>query len=175
MTKPITLLANLLNEFIHSDNECCKNRIVKLFEIANRRDRSGFEKWLQFELALFFEKKNEIGIRNTEIEYRVEYLNVLVDLFVTTVGMKNLAIEIKVRSKKDHAIKAMKEDLVKLSAIEFPEKNTTGIAVALFNEDLIRTDRTKLRKDMEEFLPHGFSGLEAVSTDSKFTFLLVEL
>lgn len=174
MTKPITLLANILNEFINSDSGRRKKRIVKLFEIAEERDRSGFEKWLQFELALFL-KEAEIDIHDFEIEYRLNDFNVLVDLFVTTVGMKNLAIELKVRSKQAHAIKAIKEDMEKLSEIKFQKENTTGIAVALFKGDMMRTKRTELRKSMGEFLPNGISGLETVSADDQFTFLLVEL
>ena len=145
--KPLNRLHRLIEEFVQSENYRIRARIERLFEFADSRPRrnAGFEKWLQFELVLFFLRKQyEVEIEQIVwTDLRKGDRDLQIDILLKN---HDIGIELKVRGSKRSAISAMKSDLAKFSRALDSHVNKTGnnFAVVLCGDPFDETDLQKL-------------------------------
>jgi hypothetical protein len=153
--KSSTRLKNYLEEFIQQRGT--KNKLVKLFRAADERERAGFEKWLQFELMLFF--RDHEDIQKVEIEKKVgsdkrtgtDKAHFQTDIVITLKSGDTLGLELKVRRLAVYAEKALRSDLRKHEQTLPKDKATANFSVVLCGQD-IDPERRKSLSELSNFL-----------------------
>lgn len=135
--KPVTRMENLLKEFIFNENR--NERIARLFDFADERGRSGFEKWVQFEIVLFLHGKGYVF--GVEQQVKVDGITpgkraVLQTDLEILIGEKVYALELKVRRHTKRAITVMSSDLAKFANIRPADKAHHNFAIALVGDDI---------------------------------------
>lgn len=151
-TKSSTRLINFLKEFTLQKDTIRK--LDRLCELAHERSRCGFEKWLQFELYLFFkelEKAKEQNVKHVDIEKiatpdkRSSSKNYFqVDLVITLETNATFGLELKTRIKANGAIQALKIDLKKHTQTRIKGKSTSNFAVVLCAERIEAVRQSEL-------------------------------
>ncbi|MCF8169266.1 MAG: hypothetical protein K9J77_11725 [Rhodoferax sp.] len=166
--KHITRIKQLLNGFIAGPNEI--ERIERLLKYADNRGRSGFEKWLQYELVLYltatnrmFDIETQLDVDNRKSQEK-SYLQV--DLTIKLKGFDTLDIELKVRHVLSKAIRALKSDRTKLSKIR-PMARATGSFAVVLCGGVISLPR---QKELMDEIP----GLLIIPVGKEANFLVAE-
>lgn len=148
-----TQLKDDLEKFVQLKGN--KKKLDALFEFANERGRCGFEKWLQFELILFFrsqgakvkpEKKTSPDKRKNTTKAHFQ-----TDIFVELPSGKTLGLELKVRRVARLASRALQADIEKHKKTLKSAKATANFSVVLCGEDIDETQRKELSKKLSDF------------------------
>lgn len=147
------LLKNYLEKFVEPKGN--KKKLDALFEFADERERCGFEKWLQFELILFFIAQGATVIpeKKTRPDKRknTKKAHFQTDIFVELLSVKTLGLELKVRRLAKHAVPALLSDIKKHGQTRNKDKATANFSVVLCGEDIDETQRKALRKKLSNF------------------------
>lgn len=148
--KSSTRLKKYLEKFVNGR----KSKFNKLFEFANKRERGrcGFEKWLQFELMLFFreqgaEVKLEKKIRPDKRK-KPDKAHFQTDIVVSMSG-ESLGLELKVRRLAKYAVQALLSDIKKHGQTRGEDKATSNFSVVLCGEDIDEEHMKKLKLNKE--------------------------
>lgn len=140
--KQITRLKKYLEDFARQEDTISK--LNKLCELADERKRCGFEKWLQFELYLFFEDQGiKVKIEKVTPPDRrsSSKTHFQVDIVVSTKSGDSLGLELKTRLKAASSIQALKKDIAKHARTKLKGKATANFAIVLCAEKNIDEKR----------------------------------
>jgi hypothetical protein len=134
--KPIDCLANHIKNFVAQPR--IEDVIGSLFDYADSRGRCGFEKWIQFELVLYFlgqdinpcieEKINADGRKRHQKSF------LQFDIIAELRSEEKFGIELKVRRAVGKAVSAIQSDLLKISKAIGRDKPAHCFAIVFFGE-----------------------------------------
>lgn len=152
--KPSTRLKKYLEVFANQEDTICK--LDKLCEFARDRKSCGFEKWLQFELLLFFQEQKKV---KGEVEKKASpdgrssnKTHFQTDIVVTMKSNETLGIELKARIKATAAIQELQKDLAKYSRTKKKYKSTSNFVVVLCAEHIDEKSRIELNREWGKIL-----------------------
>ena len=166
--KAINYVVKQIADYV--DTPRCKESLESLFEYADTRERSGFEKWLQFELVLFFKNKNILP----NIEQRINLDGrkkhdksfLQMDLEVELKKGELFGIELKVRRKASGAVRALRSDLRKHSKAKKSEKSHHCFAIVFLGESLGDDEFIRLQEE--------FGSVARVALGERITVLIAQ-
>lgn len=148
-----TRLINFIKIFTQQKDTIRKQDSLCFY--AEKRKRCGFEKWLQFELYLFFKVlEEEKKIKNVFIEKPAtpnklssSKTHFQIDLVVTLKNAETLGLELKTRINVKGAIDAINKDIKKFTQTRKKWKSTANFAVVLCAELIDATRKSELIKE----------------------------
>jgi hypothetical protein len=135
-----------------------KSMVIKLnqlCELAKKRRRCGFEKWLQFELYLFFTfneintiKEVDVEETTTPDEQKSGKTHFRVDVVARLQSGQVLGIELKARINAKASIRALNQDLEKFLSTQSGGNKSSNFAIVFCAEHL---DKNTKKKFMDDF------------------------
>lgn len=130
------------------------SKLENLFSFADKRGRCGFEKWLQFELMLFFRAQGievslEEKVRSDKRKSVKSHFRT--DIVVHMKSGDTIGLELKVRRLAAGAVRGLLSDIKKHGRTRENDKATANFAVVLCGEDIGETRRKELSNDLPEF------------------------
>lgn len=171
MESSIQLKEHLKN-FVFEDG--ISRKLDALFELAEKRKKCGFEKWLQFELVLSFREKGFNALPEDKAlsdKSKSDKSHFLTDIVIRSNSRCSLRLELKVRRRAKYAILALLSDIKKLGKTidsdESSDESSVNFAVVLCQEDVGEKSMEKLSMDWPNFC---FNFIEA----GKVYFLIAE-
>jgi len=171
--KQSTRLKQYLGKFAQGD---AVHKLNKLCEFSNsdERKRCGFEKWLQFELLLFFNAQKGLtasveAMASTDGR-STDKTHFQIDIVVTfNKSGETIGLELKTRLKAASSIQALQKDIKKFSKTKTKDKSTGNFAVVLCAENFDDERKQKLIKEHASD-PNGFDIVDV----GKYHFFVAE-